>query len=452
LLPSLNIKKIEKDYKIKLRILSRLLKLRRQLAVSIILMKKSLAYKIQHQLSLTPSLTHAISLLQLSNTELHEEIEAVVAKNPMISSDYTSSQHQDPHDLLMSIPDNNPQLLHNHLHHQLIMMHFDDSLYKLGCRLIDNLDEVGFINPEFFDSLCPEHTFKLKGWLRQSDPLGIGATNIIESLCWQLEPLIKKNTFAPMLMNFILNNDFSTLALKKLKKQYKFSQSDGGELSHLLNCLNFNPAQYYHNNHLSALYQQPDLIVYKMHSEFKVRLNEDILPKLKLDELAFYPFQEKDMKELVQQAKYFIKVIDTRFDTLIKTAKLLVEHQKDFFIFGQSGLKTLILKDIAQELGLHESTISRIIANKLIATPTGVIELKTLLSRGLQKNSGESISTASIKQTLLELIQHESSLKPLSDQYLTNILKKQGFCIARRTVTKYRKELALQTSNQRKIY
>jgi RNA polymerase sigma-54 factor len=223
-------------------------------------------------------------------------------------------------------------------------------------------------------------------------------------------------------------------------------------LKSLIGLLNFNPAQHYEHSIAQQYYQQPDLIVCKNNNKFEVHLNQDLIPSLHLDEVASYSFHQKEMKELVQQAKYLIKIVDTRFDTLIKTASLLVHHQQDFFVYGKAGLKTLILEDIAQQLGLHESTISRIIANKLIQTPLGIFELKSLLSRGLKKNSGEIVSTASVKEIILSLIQHECVSEPLSDQDIANTLNRQGFCIARRTVTKYRKQLDIQTSTQRKIH
>jgi RNA polymerase sigma-54 factor len=404
----------------------------------------------QLQLTLTPSLTQAIGLLQLSHYELYEEIDRFLEKNPFLTLESPAVFKEVTHDYDYTTEINNHTAgsLTDYLHEQLILMHFDQHLYNLGCELIYELDESGFLNHEFFNKINSRDKAQLIEWLKELDPPGIGASCMTESLCWQLE--LKKDPLSPLLIEFLSQENLSRISLKNFQEQYQLSEKEIKNLSCLFHSLTFNPAEHFHQSDTVNLYQQPDLLVYKNNNRFEVKLNEELIPKLTLHRLEQKAFQERVLKELNQSAKYFIKIINTRFETLLKTATLLVNYQQDFFYYGPAGLKTLILEDVAQEIGLHESTISRIISNKLIQTPLGIFDLKILLSRGIKKKSGESVSTASIKEMLIQMIHYENPAEPLSDQQLTDTLKRQGFCIARRTITKYRKQLSLPTSVERK--
>jgi len=416
-------------------------------------MKTLLSHQLQHHLTLTPLLSQAISLLQLSHYDLYEEIQKIVDTNPMLEVHYPLGHPYNDHDFFLNTPDKSIHSLRHHLHHQLVLMHYHPHLYNLGCFLIDSLNEQGFLDSDFLDQLPNYERETLSDWLHQLDPVGIGARNVTECLYWQLlyREDIKKNPLSNQLIKIInLSFENPSFDIHAYKKFLKLSNEDFYEITNIFNKLVFNPAEDYENRLQLSPQHYPDLIVYKKNNMFCVRLNEELLPLLKVHGLTGTSSKNKNIKELYQQAKYFLKIMNTRFETLIKTAQVIVNHQQDFFYHGKSRLKPLILEDIAQELGLHESTISRIITNKFIETPSGMLELKTLLARSIKKKSGESASTVAVKEMIDGLITHEDKFKPLSDQMLANILVKQGFCIARRTVAKYREQLSIQDSTKRK--
>jgi len=217
------------------------------------------------------------------------------------------------------------------------------------------------------------------------------------------------------------------------------------------------PGRTFNDN--ETQYITPDIYVYKVDNDYVVVLNEDGQPKLKIN--AFYKkilagnaIRADKAKEYIQEklrsAVWLIKSVYHRQTTIVNVMKSIIKFQRDFFDYGIGHLKPLVLREIAQDVGMHESNISRITTNKYVLTPHGIFELKYFFNSGLTSDDGESIASESVKNKIREIIQAENPYKPLSDQEIVRLLKGQGINIARRTVTKYREMLRMLSSSKRK--
>ena len=415
-------------------------------------MKNRVACTINHGLVLTPTLTQAINLLQLSHNELLETIEEQLDRNPMLSLLKPSSIADTPLEALQFIPDRKGDALKNALYEQVLDLHFDEPLFSKACDLIEELGEQGFIEASFFDTCSIQERNALIYWLRQLEPKGIGASGLREALLWQIydHPLLQNHPARTLWIEFLNSSLKAPYDIDCYKKTKNLTANQWNQFKNLSEYLCFNPAGAYISFDSQTIVQPPDLIVIYHEGRYEVVLNEEIMPQLELDPASRYVTDQRPLKTLIQEAKSFIKIVRTRFDTLLSVARYIVDYQQDYFVQGPIGLKRLILEDIAEAIGLHESTVSRIINQKLIQTPFGVKELRSLLSRSLKKYSGEDVSTARVKKIIHQLVCHENGKKPLSDQKITDILIRQGFCIARRTVTKYRMQIELESSIKRK--
>jgi len=204
----------------------------------------------------------------------------------------------------------------------------------------------------------------------------------------------------------------------------------------------------------------PDVYVYKLADEYVVALNEDGMPKLKVSSFYRNMLQEKKTKgetqdyiqEKLRSAVWLIKSIHQRQRTIYKVAESIVKHQMDFFEKGPAFIKPMILRDIAADIEMHESTVSRVTTAKYMHTPQGIFELKYFFNSGIQKEGGGSLASESVKLKIKKLVEAEDPKKPLSDQKLVDLLKKEGIQIARRTVAKYREVLKILPSSKRKRY
>ena len=188
-----------------------------------------------------------------------------------------------------------------------------------------------------------------------------------------------------------------------------------------------------------------------------VLLNPDIAPKLRVNPFYSNMIKRADnssdntaMKNHLQEARWFIKSLQSRNETLLKVAKSIVEHQKDFLEFGEKAMKPLVLRDVAEEVGMHESTVSRVTTQKYMHTPNGIFEFKYFFSSHVSTDSGGECSATAIKALLKEIIDQEDESKPLSDDAISKMLKAKGINVARRTVAKYREALSIASSNERK--
>jgi RNA polymerase sigma-54 factor len=338
--------------------------------------------------------------------------------------------------------------------------------------LIDDLNDDGFLESSL-ESICemlePElevDTSELQAALRllQSfDPSGIGARNLSECLCLQLaQPDFEclPNLREPTVLNTartICANHLDVLATGNL-----------GKLQDLLGCnpetlqlahasiLRLNPRPGSLWARPAADFAIPDVIVRKTAQGYRPSLNEAALPKLNINALYAQALgsprsgQNSALHGQLQEARFLIRNINQRFETILRVSAFIVHHQQAFFELGWGALKPLTLREVAAELGLHESTISRATNQKFMLTPLGTIELKRFFGTGLSASNGEATSSIAVQTRIKDLIQNEDYNKPLSDGQLATLLDKEGIQVARRTVAKYRELLRIPAASLRK--
>ena len=412
-------------------------------------MKPSLLAQHRQQLTLTPSLTHAIGLLQLSQSELLEEISSFCEKNTFL-------EHSSPSFFKANIMKNDIAGIDTSaLYWDLNLYELNESIYQLAFELLGSVNEYGYSSIDFWSSISEYNALELKKWLKTIEPIGLGASSYQEriSLICENHPIISHHHLNEALKDLLLNLESlkSHEQIKRFKKKHKLSPLEFEEIKKLTKFINFNPCLNFKDKENFPEVQKPDLIIYQEKNYFKVKLNEEIIPTLSLIDFSTDILQSTIFKQQINEAKSFIRIINTRFSTLLKVASIIVDYQQDFFKYGKIKIKPLILEDIALESGFHESTISRITTKKTIQTPFGIIELRDLLSRSIKKNTQLTSSVCSVKQIIASIIENENKKEPFSDQEITDILEKQGYQIARRTVAKYREQLRIPTSINRKL-
>ncbi len=293
--------------------------------------------------------------------------------------------------------------------------------------------------------------------IQRLDPIGIGSRNLAECLLLQLESLPTNTLYkneAIMLLNhyeFLISNELS-----KLVKQTGMNTDQLKSAIALLKSLKAYPGADFENKNLD--YQVPDVVVLKKDDRWLVQLNPDILPKLRVNPFYAGMIRRADqsddnqyLRNQMLEAKNFIKSVDERHKTLLKVATCIVEHQRSFFEIGAEGMKPLVLREIAEEVELHESTISRVTTNKYMLTPRGLFELKYFFSSHVGTTSGGEASSIAIRAKIKKIISEENVRKPLSDNVIANLLKEDGIDVARRTVAKYRESLHIPSSSERKV-
>ena len=482
-------------------------------------MKLSVGMKVTNSLSLTPQLQQAIRLLQLSSLELEQEVQLQLDSNPLLEKveEYSTienvsnikDQERDNKDLTKELnadhlPDDLPVdtdwddiythqstslgtaefedrednrqdgiSLKDHMLEQVNLLHFSTIDKLIGHCIIDSLDEKGFLDCTLLEvTSSVQHLLKsmdydeevdesevlvVLKYIQRLEPLGIASRNLAECLLIQLENLadhipLKKE--ATLLLNFyelLISND-----LPKLLKQTNLNLDQLKQAIELLKTLKPYPGEEFEKKEYD--YQIPDVVVTKKNEHWFVQLNQDIVPKLRVN--AFYANmirradQSDDNQYLRNQmleAKNFIKSIDERHKTLLKVTTCIVEHQRQFFEIGAEGMKPLVLRDIAEEVELHESTVSRVTTNKFMLTPRGLFELKYFFSSHVGMTCGGEASSTAIRAKIKKIISDENSRKPLSDNVISNLLKEEGIDVARRTVAKYRESLHIPSSSERKV-
>ena len=244
--------------------------------------------------------------------------------------------------------------------------------------------------------------------------------------------------------------------LAKLIKQTGLNQEQLKCAVDLLKTLKAHPGLEFEDK--DSDYQIPDVVVMKKNEQWQVALNPDVMPKLRVNSFYANMIKRADQSEDNQylrnqmlDAKNFIKSVDERHKTLLKVATCIIEHQRAFLEIGAEGMKPLVLRDIAEEVELHESTVSRVTTNKYMLTPRGLFELKYFFSSHVGTTSGGEASSTAIRAKIKKLIAEENARKPLSDNAIANLLKDDGIDVARRTVAKYRESLHIPSSSERKV-
>ncbi|MDO6524168.1 RNA polymerase factor sigma-54 [Motilimonas sp. 1_MG-2023] len=357
--------------------------------------------------------------------------------------------------------------LHDHLIWQMELTPFSETDRAIAFAIIDAIDESGYltvssedildsVSSDFLDVELDEVEAVLKR-LQHFDPLGVGARSAQECMLIQLNQIEKGTLWleeAIMVINehmdLLANRDFRTLSRKT-----KLKEDDLREVMRLIHTLEPRPGNAIVE--MDAQYIVPDVSVQKKSGRWVVELNPDCMPKIRVnDQYASFAKQTKNtddsqfIRSHLQEAKWFIKSLESRNDTLLKVANCIVQHQVAFFEYGDEAMKPMVLNDVAEAVEMHESTISRVTTQKFMHTPRGIFELKYFFSSHVATESGGECSSTAIRALIKKLVAAETPAKPLSDSKITQLLADQGIKVARRTIAKYRESLNIPPSNQRK--
>ena len=435
------------------------------------------------KLIMTTQLKQSLKILHMSKLELEDEINKVVEENPLLEVEKNSEINWESY--IKNI-EKSYQFDKNELHYNLDndinleniikstsslyeSLHFQVSLYKLSkiekesCDyIIDSLDEDGYLSineDEIKKELnINDNIFeKCLKIVQQLEPIGVGARSLSECLIIQLKNLGIENE---LLENLILE-DLELIANKKYKdivKKYNISMQKCVSLINIIKTLDPKPGRICSNE--KSVYVQPDVIVEKIENEFIVYSNESDNLKLRINnvykEILKSSQSDKNTKDFIKDklnsATILIKSIEDRKTTILEIAQEIVKYQQVFFEYGDNHIKPMKMKDIAEKLELHESTISRGVNGKYMLTPFGMYEFKYFFSNALETNNEVLTSSTSIKKIIQDTIKSENKKKPFSDDQIAKILNNKGINIARRTISKYREELGILSSSKRKEY
>lgn len=449
--------------------------------------------KLSQQLIMTPQLQQAIKLLQLSRIELQEYITEELQSNPLLESETTSFRdaetqrlQKDRDDLLKwkwdayletygqdNIPyyddEERPSFessatkaegLYDHLFWQLRMNDFSEKEREVGIFIIGNLDHNGYCNMDF-PALCeatgaPEEVVSSTiTKVQLFDPPGIGARDLKDCLRIQARILDLEDTLVWRMIDSHLE-DLQTKNYDKIAHDLGATVEEVSAAAHIIINMEPRPARDYADE--PPQYIVPDIYVVKMEGEFVVVLNEEDIPALKLNR-EYQRMMSSDcmgkvtkgyLSDCFKSAQWLMKSIQQRQNTLAKVTESIVKFQHDFLEVGITHLKPLVLRDVADDVGMHESTISRVTSNKYMHTPQGTFELKYFFNSGISKSDGSFVASQSVKNEIENIIKAEDARHPLSDQAIALKLKVKGVKIARRTVAKYRELLGIVPSNRRK--
>lgn len=462
--------------------------------------------KLSQQLAMTPQLQQAIKLLQLSRIELVDVVQQELMENPFLEEgvadvhddsyeerkdsidaddvyaqevahnadwedylgDFSSSSRQAsiretelPEDSnLFETRYGTKASLEGHLMWQLRLSPLTEKQQEIGDVIINSLSSTGYLHSTLEDiaemAFCTvEEAGSVLKMVQLFDPVGVAARSPQECLMVQIGVL--KYDRDPILVSLVRDHleDLQARRYKPIMRKFKLTQEDLKEYLDVIQALDPMPGASYGD--VEPHYIAPDVYVYKYEDEFVVILNEDGLPQLQLssfysDSLGSVTSKDKEyLQERMRSASWLIKSLHQRQRTLYKVMESIVRHQEDFFEHGPSRLKPLILKEIAEDVGMHESTISRVTTSKYVATPHGLYELKFFFNSSLALSDGSEVGSESIKLLIKKHISDEDPKSPLSDEKIVELLKAElGVNIARRTVAKYRTALGIESSSKRR--
>ncbi|WP_033559900.1 RNA polymerase factor sigma-54 [Escherichia coli] len=474
-------------------------------------MKQGLQLRLSQQLAMTPQLQQAIRLLQLSTLELQQELQQALESNPLLEQIDTheeidtretqDSETLDTADALeqKEIPEELPldaswdtiytagtpsgtsgdyiddelpvyqgettQTLQNYLMWQVELTPFSDTDRAIATSIVDAVDDTGYLTVPLEDILesmgdeeidIDEVEAVLKR-IQRFDPVGVAAKDLRDCLLIQLSQFDKTTPWleeARLIisdhLDLLANHDFRTLMrVTRLKEDVL------KEAVNLIQSLDPRPGQSIQTG--EPEYVIPDVLVRKHNGHWTVELNSDSIPRLQINQHyasmcnnARNDGDSQFIRSNLQDAKWLIKSLESRNDTLLRVSRCIVEQQQAFFEQGEEYMKPMVLADIAQAVEMHESTISRVTTQKYLHSPRGIFELKYFFSSHVNTEGGGEASSTAIRALVKKLIAAENPAKPLSDSKLTSLLSEQGIMVARRTVAKYRESLSIPPSNQRK--
>ncbi len=447
--------------------------------------------RLEQKIILTPTLQQAIKLLQFNRIELIDLIKREIEQNPVLEEIYNEETETtenikkekefEPIDfesffenLYEQVPiskeylssEEEPNIenvpcpsmgLQDYLLWQLSLMEFPEDIKDSIEYLINNLNEDGYLSEPIEKLVSEKYNFEMleraKKILMNFDPLGIGAESVKECLIYQAQPQILKEALEKG-WDEILHKDY-----EGLKRKLNLSNEEILSILNALRYLDPFPGRRYSKS--STIYVEPDVFVIKKGKSFEVSINEDGLPKLRLSKFYLRLLRDPKIKEdqyakgyieaKVQSAFWLLKAIEQRKKTLFAVTRGIVKHQEEAIEKGLKFLKPLLLKDIANEVGVHESTVSRIVSNKYMLTPAGISLMRDFFITGIKTVSGELESVEEIKRAILEIVEKENKQKPFNDNQILEILHRNyRIFLARRTVAKYREELNIPCYKERK--
>lgn len=432
----------------------------------------------RQQLIMTPELRQALAILQYSITELNAYLQEKVTENPVldwedrilnksVGTDFATlrqsgrNRTSDRESEAWWENISGQESLYEQMEAQLRFTNLNTEQKKIARFMLGNLDDRGYLNVSVDDvckrfNIASEQVEYILKVLQQFEPAGICARNLRECLLLQLDRMGEVNP----LLKKIVQHYLLRLANGRWQQVARELGCEVEELQQLvdrLRRLDPNPGlQLVHNPHDFII---PDVVIEEENGKYVISVNDQLQGTLRLNpeyealraQTIDQPEQVKQyLNERFQEAVWLFRSLESRRQTLMRVTEAILQKQLAFFKQGVPFLKPLTLQDVASELQLHESTVSRAIRGKYLQTPQGVILFKTLFSTGVATVDGEGASREGVKALIKRLIQDEDKYKPLSDQRLANLLSAQGMTISRRTVTKYREELAIPASTKRK--
>ncbi len=353
--------------------------------------------------------------------------------------------------------------LQEHLIWQIHLSNFNGDEVDIATEIAGAINDDGYLVTPLDEmakrlEISEEKLRRVLTMVQELDPPGVAACNITECLLLQTKALGKENE----VIKSIITNHLSDLEFHNyshIAKKLKIPVEDVKDYAHFIQELEPKPGRAYSQD--NAQYITPDVYVHKLGEEYIVTLNEDGLPKLQVSHFYRKTMMRKEevadktkeyINDKMRQAMWLIKSIHQRQQTLYKVSKSIVKFQRDFLDRGITNLKPMVLKDVAEDIDMHESTISRVTTNKYMHTPRGIFELKYFFSSGVKKTEGDDIAAEAVKNAIQSLVASEDRKKPISDQEIAELLKKQGIEIARRTVAKYRESLKIPPSSKRRRF
>ncbi|OAN16537.1 RNA polymerase sigma-54 factor [Photobacterium jeanii] len=355
--------------------------------------------------------------------------------------------------------------LQDYLMWQVQLTPFSETDLAIATAIIDAIDEKGYLTcstEDILDSLGVEEVeldeveAVLKR-IQQFDPLGVASRSLQECLLLQLATYPEDTPWLAEAKH-ILEHHIGLLGnrdYRQLMRETKLKEPELKAVMQLIHCLDPRPGNHVISSETE--YVVPDVSVFKDNGKWVVTINPDSVPRIKVNEqyaaLSKNTRNSADSQFIrthLQDAKWLIKSLESRNETLLKVARCIVEHQQDFFEYGEEAMKPMVLNDIALDVDMHESTISRVTTQKYMHTPRGIFELKYFFSSHVSTDNGGECSSTAIRALVKKLVAAENQAKPLSDSKIATLLAEQGIMVARRTIAKYRESLGIPPSNQRK--
>lgn len=464
-------------------------------------MKQSLHLGLGQQLRMTPQLQQAIRLLQLSTLELEQEIQETLYSNPILEIDEQSEveapeqsepnaaessapeqqeevrdvefhslrdnrDHSPDFDERFDLEDTQAQTLQEYLLWQLNLTALSQIDKRIGEIIIDAVDQSGFLSIDVAEiksaldsseEIDEDDILAVLHRIQRFDPLGVAARTLNECLSVQLD-MLPPDTDGVAVARTILDRYLEMLPKIDLSGLAKRMRKNTDEVESGLAVLrSLNPKPGYNWSSEAPDYIVPDLVMTRIQGGWVVSLNSSNQTRLRINPEYVSMAKDSDepktkeyLRSHLQEARWFIRSLESRNDTLLRVARAIIEYQKDFFDQGPEAMRPLILRDLAEKLELHESTISRATSNKYLMSPRGMFELKYFFSSQLSTTAGGEASSTAIRALISRLIKDENPMKPLSDNQLTRQIEEQGIKVARRTIAKYRELEGIPPSSERR--